>query len=191
MAYTATPLDLVLKKCTQCPDGGAFRPLECFGADRSRPDGKQQYCKSCRAHKHKRRRLQLQKDDYCDDQQAELSTSDAEATTQESEDTELSAGSARSDSLYIFQNSLLPHMLKIGRSCNPFARASSLQASQPFIIRVMAVYPDAGGLESSVHRLLAYCRVTGGAGREWFECSLPTACGAIALALEAAQSRED
>ena len=81
-------------------------------------------------------------------------------------------------------------MLKIGRSCNPFARASSLQASHPFTIRVLAVYPDAGCLESSVHKLLAYCRVAGGAGREWFECSLLAAGGAIALALEAAKSRD-
>ena len=186
----ATPTDTVLKRCNLCPEGEALKPLECFGPDRSRPDGTNPRCRSCHSAYLKRRRLQLQEQDDCLDQQAERPASEVDATTQESEDTELSAGSARSDSLYIFQNSLLPHMLMIGRSCNPFARASSLQASHPFTIRVMAVYPDAGCLESSVHKLLAYCRVTGGTGREWFECSLPSACGAIALALEAAKFRD-
>ena len=64
----------------------------------------------------------------------------------------------------------------------------SLQASQPFAVHVAAIFPDAGRLERYVHELLAYCRVTGGAGREWFECSLSAACGVIALALEARQS---
>ena len=49
------------------------------------------------------------------------------------------------DYLYIFGNSRLPE-LKIGRSVNPYARATQLQASQPFTICVHALFPGAGHL---------------------------------------------
>lgn len=166
----ATPTDIVLKKCSHCPEGEALKP-----------DGRHIICKDCNRQRHRDYYLKRK----CDQSEA---NEEGAATSQEVEqDPE---PPLRSDSLYIFQNSLLPNMVKIGRGCNPFTRASSLQASHPFTIRVLAIYPDAGCLESSVHKLLAYCRVTGGAGREWFECSLPAACGAIALAFEAAQSRD-
>jgi hypothetical protein len=173
------PQPIVLKKCSNCPKGEALKPFNSFNVHARMPDGRHTICKECDR--------QRQRDNYLKRKRDQSEASEEGAATQEGEQ-ELPP--LRSDSLYIFQNSLLPNMLKIGRSCNPFARASSLQASQPFTIRVLAIYPDAGCLESSVHKLLAYCRVTGGAGREWFECSLPAACGAIALAFEAAQSRD-
>ena len=183
------PQPIVLKRCSLCAESEALKPLERFSVDPTAPDGKCRRCKDC--NKQYQREYYLKRKcahptrDVLDHSEA---SEEGAATSQEVE--QEPEPPLRSDSLYIFSNSLLPNMLKIGRSCNPFARASTLQASQPFTIRVMAVYPDAGCLESSVHKLLAYCRVTGGAGREWFECSLPAACGAIALVLEAAQSQD-
>ena len=91
---------------------------------------------------------------------------------------------ADGDALYIMSNNRLPE-LKIGRSKNPYARANDLQSSQPFTIRVLAIWPTAGHLEPAVHTLLGKWRLRDVAGREWFACSLEEACGAIALALNA------
>jgi len=175
------PQPIVMKRCALCPEDEALKPFDFFNVYARRPDGRNRICKECDRQRQRDNYLKRKRD------QSEASEEGA-ATSQEVE--QEPEPPLRSDSLYIFSNSLLPNMLKIGRSCNPFARASTLQASQPFTIRVMAVFPDAGCLESFVHKLLAHCRVTGGAGREWFECSLPAACGAIALALEAAQSQD-
>ena len=100
--------------------------------------------------------------------------------------------------LYVMQNSRLPE-LKIGRSSNVDARRRSLQASQNFVIHVLAIFPHAGHLEPVLHKFLSHCRVSEDvAGREWFRCSLETVLGAINLALashacrsEGASSSED
>ena len=85
--------------------------------------------------------------------------------------------------LYVMQNSRLPE-LKIGRSSNVHARRRSLQCSQNFMINVIAIFPQAGHLETIVHKFLAHCRLSGNvAGREWFSCDPQTAVGAICLAL--------
>ena len=88
--------------------------------------------------------------------------------------------------LYIFGNSRLPE-LKIGRSANPHARASQLQAAQPFTICVHALFPRAGHLETRVHQMLRSQRVCNAAGREWFTCTLREALDAIALTLASNQ----
>ena len=84
--------------------------------------------------------------------------------------------------LYILGNSRLSE-LKIGRSANPYARASQLQAAQPFTICVHALFPRAGHLEARVHQVLKSQRVCNAAGREWFACTLREALDAIALTL--------
>jgi len=85
--------------------------------------------------------------------------------------------------LYVMQNSRLPE-LKTGRSSNVHARRRSLQCSQDFMINVIAIFPQAGHLETIVHKFLAHCRLSGNvAGREWFSCDPQTAVGAICLAL--------
>ena len=86
------------------------------------------------------------------------------------------------DYLYVFGKSRLPD-LKIGRSVNPYARATQLQAAQPFTVRVCALFPCAGHLETRVHQMLESKRVHGSAGREWFACTLQEAVNAIALVL--------
>ena len=107
--------------------------------------------------------------------------------TQQSEDMQSESGSDAKreeghEYLYVFGNSRLPE-LKIGRSVNPFARASQLQAAQPFTICVHALFPRAGHLETHVHQSLEIKRVRNAAGREWFACTLKEAFDAIALTL--------
>ena len=89
--------------------------------------------------------------------------------------------------LYVMQNSRIPGELKIGRSQDVEARRHSLQRSQNFRMLVLAVFPQAGHMERSVHEMLAYCRVPEevAAGREWFCCSPQTAFSAIGQALAA------
>ena len=84
--------------------------------------------------------------------------------------------------LYVMANSRLPE-LKIGRSCNVWARAAQLQASQPFTVKVLALFPNVGHLEPLVHKMLSSQRLADVAGREWFACTLREALDAIALTL--------
>ena len=94
----------------------------------------------------------------------------------------------RSD-LYVIQNSRITGELKIGRSEDVEARRRSLQASQNFKILLLAVFPQAGHIETSVHGILSYCQITEeAAGREWFGCSPQTSFAAIGQALGAATS---
>ena len=66
------------------------------------------------------------------------------------------------------------------------ARRRSLQASQNFKMLVLAVFPQAGYIETSVHNILNYCRITEEvAGKEWFACSAQTAFAAIGQLLGA------
>ena len=72
------------------------------------------------------------------------------------------------DALYIMSNSLLPDMIKIGRSINPEDRARQLGASHPFRIKVECSYGGKGFLEKTLHDRLKHRRVEGGLGKEWF-----------------------
>jgi len=75
------------------------------------------------------------------------------------------------DSLYIMENSLLPGIVKIGRSTNPEERAKQLGASHPFRLTVQYSYGGKGFLEKTLHNRLKHRRVDGGNGREWFRIS--------------------
>ena len=57
--------------------------------------------------------------------------------------------------LYVMQNSRIAAELKIGRSRDVEARRRSLQASQNFKMLVLAVFLQAGHIETSVHRILS------------------------------------
>ena len=89
-----------------------------------------------------------------------------------------------SNDLYVMQNVRLPGELKIGRSQNVQERVKTLQTAQNFRIRVVAVYPGAGRLENTVHRILRKRRVEDGPGQEWFRSSRKRAFSAIAQAME-------
>lgn len=79
------------------------------------------------------------------------------------------------DMLYIMINPLIPHMVKIGRSGNPEARAKQLSQSQPFHIAVAHKYEHYCFLEKLLHDKLKKRCVVGGRGREWFNVELDQA----------------
>ena len=133
----------VLKVCTRCNEE---QPLDNFHKDTTKPGGLRYWCKICISKKnasyHKKRRVDL------------------EDTSMEADDT--------TDALYVMSNSLLPGMIKIGRSTNPEERAKQLGASHPFRIKVELSYGGKGFLEKTLHDRLKHRRVEGGLGREWF-----------------------
>ena len=93
-----------------------------------------------------------------------------------------SAPSDRAPDLYIFANSLIPGMVKIGRSKDVDRRRGELQRSQPFQIITVATFPGAGHLEAKVH-LALHAHLVDGPGREWFSVAVSDAIHAIAIAM--------
>ena len=89
------------------------------------------------------------------------------------------------DHLYVMSasNSLLPGLVKIGRSKNPLQRAIDLQESQPYHIKIHALFWGLGWREKEVHKNLASCRVEDAPGQEWFELPAQNACIAISRIL--------
>ena len=72
------------------------------------------------------------------------------------------------------RNTLLAGVYKVGKSGDVQKRAISLQASQPFRIVIVAVFPGAAFLEKAIHGALRQYKIKGGAGIEWFRCDLDT-----------------
>ena len=93
------------------------------------------------------------------------------------------------DHLYVMSasNSLLPGLVKIGRSKNPVQRAVDLQECQPYHIRIHALFWGAGWREREVHKQLANFRVEDAPGQEWFELPVQHACQSISRILFADQ----
>ena len=143
----------ILKKCAKCQD---LKPLEYYHKDIGKKDGLCSYCKPCNitnaANYQKKRRVE---------------TEDPSETPEQVHDVEPCKDTG-ADSLYIMSNSLLPDIVKIGRSSNPEERAKQLGASHPFRLRVECSYGGKGFLEKSVHDRLKHRRVEGGLGREWY-----------------------
>ena len=73
-------------------------------------------------------------------------------------------------------HSLLPGLVKIGRSKNPLQRAIDLQESQPYHIKIHALFWGLGWREKEVHKNLASFRVEDAPGQEWFELPVHNAC---------------
>ena len=71
---------------------------------------------------------------------------------------------AKAEDLYIMRNTLLPGIYKVGRSSDVQKRALSLQASQPFRVVIVAVFPGGAFLEKAIHLALKQYRIKGGAG---------------------------
>ena len=89
---------------------------------------------------------------------------------------------ARTQDLYIFANTLIPGILKIGRSSDVERRRLYMQQSHPFHLITVATFPGAGHLELRVHAALNALLVDG-PGREWFNVSSSDAIHAIAIAM--------
>jgi hypothetical protein len=147
------------RRCSRCHEELA---LECFYTTGG-------YCKQCmreynRLYKRKR-----------------LPESESESEGVDPSDRSTAAPETRQD-LYIFANTLIPGILKIGRSCDVERRRLSMQQSQPFHLVTVATFPGAGHLEPRVHATLSTLLVAG-PGREWFTISPSGAIHAIAMAL--------
>ena len=89
--------------------------------------------------------------------------------------------------LYVFGNSSLLGIVKVGCSNDPAARARQLESGHPFRIITLAVCSNFGHLEHAVHHRLHPFRCEGGSGREWFSVSLADALRAVACAAEVEQ----
>ena len=85
-------------------------------------------------------------------------------------------------SLYVMENSRIPSELKVGRSRSPFKRALQLARSHNFEMKLVAIYPGVGHLETLVHSMLASDRVPG-RSREFFKVSRKRAFSAISVAM--------
>ena len=92
---------------------------------------------------------------------------------------------AKAEDLYILRNTLLSGLYKVGRSSDVQKRALALQASQPFRIVIVAVFPGFGFVEKAIHGALKQYKVKGGAGIEWFRCALDVVMHHIAQRLPA------
>ena len=89
------------------------------------------------------------------------------------------------DHLYVMSasSSLLPGLVKIGRSKNPLQRALDLQESQPYHIVLHVLFWGLGWREKEVHRELSNFRVENSPGQEWFELPAQNACIAVSRIL--------
>ena len=153
------------RRCSRCREELA---LECFYSTGG-------YCKECmreynRLHA-KRKRLAPESD----------SESDAPADP-DADHSQPAAPEVRPQDLYIFANTLIPGILKIGRSGDVERRRLSMQQSHPFRLVTVATFPGAGHLEPRVHATLNALLVDG-PGREWFHVSPSDAIHAIAIAM--------
>ena len=152
----------VTRRCSRCREELA---LECFYS------GAGGYCKDCmrecgRLHA-KRKRLGAPESDSESEAPAEPVPVPSEARPQD---------------LYIFANTLIPGILKIGRSSDVERRRLYMQQSHPFHLITVATFPGAGHLEPRVHATLNTLLVAG-PGREWFNVSPSDAIHAIAIAM--------
>ena len=160
------------KRCSRCEDQV---PLEMFSRLTASRDGRQAYCRACYQDYKAQRRA------------GATSTVGGPEVSPEDEEEDEPEPQGGSD-LYVFANSLIPGILKVGRSIDPAKRGRQLEAGHPFRIVVRAVCSGLGHLEPDVHRLLDSKRCRGGSGREWFTASFSEVMHALACAAAAAES---
>ena len=157
------------RRCSRCHEQLA---LDCFHR------GHGGYCKECRKTYYKMLRKRKRSD-------APESESESEGEGDPSDPSDPSAAPSLGPNaldLYMFANSIIPDIIKIGRSKDVERRRLELQKSQPFRIITLATFPGKGGLEGAVHAALSASRVDG-PGREWFRVSASDAMHAIAIAM--------
>jgi len=94
---------------------------------------------------------------------------------------------------YVFKGIIDDVVVKIGKSANPESRRKALESSQNFRVRLCAVFKGWGKHEHAVHQRLANQQSTDGAGKEWFNVSLPEAVKAISETVleEASEERRN
>ena len=160
-----------MQRCSRCCE--ELAPERFYGGVRP-----QRYCKECTYEYHKERREKRKRQDDSD------SESDGEPSGPDPSGPDPSAAPSapRAPDLYIFANSLIPGMVKIGRSNDVERRRVELQRSHPFRLITVATFPGAGHLEANVH-LALHAHLVDGPGREWFSVAASDAIHAIAIAM--------
>jgi hypothetical protein len=154
------------RRCSLCQQQLA---LDCFHR------GAGGYCKECRKTYYKMLRKRKRSD-------APESESDSDGEGDPCDPSAAHVLDPTAIDLYMFANSMIPDIIKIGRSKDVERRRLELQKSQPFRIIILATFPGKGGLEGAVHAALSASRVDG-PGREWFRVSASDAMHAIAIAM--------
>jgi hypothetical protein len=154
------------RRCSRCHEQ---LPLECFHR------GHSGYCKECRKTYYKMHLKRKRSD-------APESESESEGEGDPSDPSAAPVLDPNALDLYMFANSLVPGIIKIGRSKDVERRRIELQKCQPFRIITIATFPGKGPLEGVVHAALSASRVDG-PGREWFRVSASDAMHAIAIAM--------
>ena len=154
----------------QCPGCSAVKPLSDYHKCRTRPNGKQAYCKVCQAEQKRERKLR----------RAAARSDESSSETSEQSTEVVPAGY----DLYVMTNLRIPGEYKVGRSKGVEQRREDLQNGQNFKMEVVATFPRAGWAEGSVQDRLAHSRVSEGPGREWFRASLSDILHAIGRILE-------
>ena len=81
--------------------------------------------------------------------------------------------------LYIMKYGFDDTVVKIGRARDVEKRRQQLQGCHNFVMEVVAIFPDAGHLESVAHTALAPRRSCQGSGREWFAVDAQTAIAVV------------
>jgi len=154
------------RRCSRCHEQLA---LDCFHR------GHGGYCKECRKTYYKMLRKRKRSD-------APESESESDGEGDPCDPSAAHVLDPNAIDLYMFANSMIPDIIKIGRSKDVERRRLELQKSQPFRIIILATFPGKGGLEGAVHAALSASRVDG-PGREWFRVSASDAMHAIAIAM--------
>ena len=156
------------RRCSRCHEQLA---LDCFYR------GQSGYCKECKKNYYKMHRKRKRSD-------APESESESEGDGDPSDPSDPSAVALNTTALdlYMFANSMIPNIIKIGRSKDVERRRHDLQTCHPFRIITIASFPGHGHLEGVVHAALSASRVDG-PGREWFRVSASDAMHAIAIAM--------
>ena len=169
ISTTASDQFVPSKRCGRCAQ---TLSLESFS--RSARYGHQSYCRSCYQQYHMEKRPAAA-------QESEPETTASSSREEDEEQHEPDAAPGRD--LYVFANSAMPGILKVGRSMNIARRAKELESGHPFRIVTRAACPGLGYLEPRVHAILQPSRRHGGSGREWFEASFSEVMHALACAL--------
>jgi hypothetical protein len=156
----------------QCPRCCEELAVECFYVTSP-------YCKDCMRIYNKVYREERKRKRQADSDSEDEPLSDA---APEAPDAPEAPEAPYAQDLYIFSNSLLPGILKIGRSKDVERRRAEMQRSQPFHINTVATFPGKGHLEASIHATL-HASLVDGPGREWFRVSESDAIHAIAVAM--------
>ena len=133
------------------------------------------YCKECMK--------EYQRGQYAKRKRQDTADSDSDSEPSDPSDPSVASPSApHAPDLYIFSNSLLPGILKIGRSKDVERRRVEMQRSQPFRISTVATFPGEGHLEGIIHTAL-HANLVDGPGREWFRVCASDAIHTIAIAM--------